>query len=354
MSESRRNVLVGMFVVFGLSAFAILVILFGKVPGFVTAGRNYTIDIHFDAVSGVRPGTMVSMSGKTIGRVEAVEFVDPERIDRGVRIVASIENRYRLPRGVRAETSEAILGMGRPPIQLVVDTPTSEYHPTGAPIAGRTASAMEAIFPASVATTLQQTAGQIGTAAEALTPVLRDLHGVLEPRDLGEVDRGSREGNLATSAVRLDATLKHFNELLGDPAVKGNLKEAIANFHRISTDGKAAAESLRGFSEDARGVAGDVKALVAKAGTSIDRIDQNVDRVALNVVENLDTLSRVLDGLAAAAAQIRNGEGTLGKLAMDDRLFEAMVLTFQRLAEAGDEFKVLAQEWQKGRIRVGF
>lgn len=354
MNETRRNVLVGLFVVFGVTAFAILVFLFGKVPGFVTAGRNYPIDIRFAAVSGVRPGTMVTMSGKTIGRVDAVEFVDPDRIDQGVRIVASIENRYRLPKGVRAETSEAILGMGRPPIQLVVDAPTAEYHPTGVPIPGRTATAVESIFPATVATTLQQTASQIGAAAEALTPVLRDLHGVMESRDLGEVDRGAKEGNLATAAVRLDSTLKHFNDVLGDPAVKSNLKETIANFHTISNDGKAAAETLKGLSEDARGVAGDVKALVGKADATVEKLDDDLERVARSVLGNLDTLSRVLDGLASAATQIRNGEGTLGKLARDDRLFEAMVLTFQRLAEAGEEFKLLAQEWQKGKVRVGF
>lgn len=354
MNETRRNVLVGLFVVFGVVAVATLIVLFGKVPGFVTAGRHYTIDIHFAAVSGVRQGTTVTMSGKSIGRVDSVEFVDPSHIDRGVRVIASIEKRYRLPKGVRAETSEAILGMGRPPIQIIVDAPSTEYHPSGAPVIGRTASAMESIFPASVATTLQQTANQIGQAAEALTPVLRDLHGVLESRDLGAVDGGAQPGNLATAAVRLDATLKHFNDVLGDPNVKSNVKETLANFHSISTRGMAAAENLKGFSEDARGVAADVKALVQQAGTSVGKIDENVDRVARGVIDNLNTLSLVLDGLAAAAAQIRKGEGTLGKLAMDDRLFEAMVLTFQRFAEASEEFRVLAEEWQKGKVRVGF
>lgn len=355
MSDTRRNILVGLFVLFGLSALGILIVLFGKAPTWMMRGTTYPLQIQFDSVSGVREGTMVTMAGKSIGRVSEIEFVDSTHIDRGVRVVAAIYNEYRLPRGARAETSEAILGMGRPPIQIVVDAPTTEYHPLGQPISGRTATAVEAIFPNAVVSTMQKTATEIGEAAAALTPVLGDLHDLMEKRDMADVDKlGGHAGNLSTASARLDSLLKHFNDVLGDPQTQSQLKEGISNFHAISADGKVAAEKLKLFADDARLISTDVKGLVGKAGTTVDNVDRSVEHVSRALTENLDKLSLILDGLAIAASQIRNGEGTLGKFVRDDRLFESMVLTFKRLGEAGEEFKAVAKDWQKGKIRVAF
>jgi hypothetical protein len=64
-------------------------------------------------------------------------------------------------------------------------------------------------------------------------------------------------------------------------------------------------------------------------------------------------MSQILDGLAVASMNIQRGEGSLGKFVQDERLYESMVLTFERLTETIEEFKVLVKDWQKGKIRVG-
>ena len=65
MSETRRNLWVGSFVLFGLAAFGILIVLFGKVPTWITRGDTYELAIHFEFVSGIREGTLVTLGGKT-------------------------------------------------------------------------------------------------------------------------------------------------------------------------------------------------------------------------------------------------------------------------------------------------
>lgn len=356
MSETRRNLWVGSFVLFGLTAFGILIVLFGKVPTWITRGNTYELAIHFEFVSGIREGTLVTLGGKTIGRVKSVEFRDRDHIDQGITVVATIENDYRLPKDCRAQTSEAILGMGRPSIRIVVDARTDEYLPLGQIVQGHTTPAVETIFPAAVVDTLQTTATRMGEAAAALTPVLHDLHEVLVKRDVSEVDGpAGRPGNLSSAMSRFDSMLKHFNEVLGDPTVKSQLRDGIANLHEMSEDMKTAVATFNEFAKDARLVAADARTLTGKFSNTLDNLDSNVQRVARALIADLDKAGEILDGFAVAALHIKRGEGSLGKFIQDDRLFESMVLTFERLNETLAEFKKLAEEWRSGKskIRVG-
>ena len=53
------------------------------------------------------------------------------------------------------------------------------------------------------------------------------------------------------------------------------------------------------------------------------------------------------------AEKADRGEGTLGRLLMDDRLYESLVLTFRRLAETVEEFRLLVKDWQRRGVKFG-
>ena len=63
------------------------------------------------------------------------------------------------------------------------------------------------------------------------------------------------------------------------------------------------------------------------------------------------TVSRAINSLME---KVDRGEGTLGRLFLDDELYESLVLSFRRLGETVEEFRLLVKDWQKGKIRVGF
>jgi ABC-type transporter Mla subunit MlaD len=353
MTETRRNLVVGMFVFFGLAALGVLIVLFGQVPSWITRASTWSLPIHFAEVSGVREGTLVTLGGKTIGRVMSVEFKDRDHIEAGIVVTAAIDEEYRIPANARAETNEAIFGMGRPEIRIVVDVSSGQYLRENQEIFGRTAPAVEALFPPTIVDTLTTTATRLGEAASALKPVLEDMHAMLEPRDPAAVDRALAPGNLASAGRRLDTLLKGLNEIVGDPATRSQFKDTLANFHQLSVDGVEIGTQLRAFSGDLRGLADEIRALTQKGTATMDNIDQNVGRVARGLIDNLDRMSQILDGLAVASMNIQRGEGSLGKFVQDERLYESMVLTFERLTETIEEFKVLVKDWQKGKIRVG-
>lgn len=354
MPEMRRNVVVGLFVLLGLVALAILTILFGQDPGWLVPRQDYALNIQFDRANGVRVGTLVEAGGIPIGEVRAVRFSDPADFTRGVTVQVAFHEGIRLPSGSRAESREPGLGAGRPPVVVYPGPPGAEPIPDGGTIPGETVTTMEQLFPPEVLTNFDRTALQIGNAASALTPVLEDLHVVLQPRDVVSVDRpGGPPGNIYTAAVRLDALIKHFNEVLGDPQVQSQLRTTIANLEQMSVDGKQAFADLKAASAEATKIAAEVRDLATRAQSSFDRIDEQVTQLGRTSLTALDEAGRFFERLNLLAAGLQNGEGTLGKLLRDERLHESMVLTFRRLADLVQEFTVLVQEWQKGRIKVG-
>lgn len=354
MRETRRNLLVGLFVLAGLGALGALVVLFGEDPTAFSGRDRYTLIARFQVATGIRPGTLVTVGGITVARVLNVEFRDRARFDAGINVALVFEAGYQIPEGAIARTTEPGLGMGRPPI--VLELPSDADAPmlaSGSTIPGELVPAMEALFPSSVRVNFENTAMQIGRAAAALTPVLEDMHVLLQQFDLTLVDQpGGPQGNLATAMTRLDGALKHFNDVLGDPNVQSQLRGAVADLGATSADARLAAADLRAVAAQSRQVATDAQALLVRAEGTLDNLDENVREVAVGSTRALNQASEALTEVTRLGQRVNAGEGTIGKLLTDDRLFESMVLTFRRLAETAEEFRLLIKEWQKGRIRV--
>lgn len=355
MNEVRRNLIVGVFVLAGLAALGTLIVLFGQHATWMMRPEAYTIEVRFRSAEGIRPGTVVTIGGLDVGRVRAVDFVDRERFGEGVRVVVAFDEGVRLRRGSRARTSQPGMGMGRPPIAIEPGPPDAEWLAPGEVIYGETTNLVESIIPSALVSGFDRTRQRIEEAAAALTPVLEDMHELLQKREVAAVDLpGGPPGNLASAMTRLDAALKHVNVVLGDPQTQSQLKASIENLYRITEDGKSMAADLRLAATDAREVATQARALVESAQTAVRNVDDSAQRVARKLLEDLDAAATLISQLNGLATSIHRGEGTVGQLFKDPRLYDAMVLTFQRLADTVQEFKLLVQEWQKGKIRVGF
>jgi len=355
MKESRQGFWVGLFALVGLAALGVLIILFGQTTFWTSTKEAYVINVLLDNAAGVRSGTLVTIGGIEVGRVFDVAFADPQRFDQGVKVELLLEEGYRLHQGAEAYVTEPGLGQGRPPIRVHPGPPEAPLLPSGAEIRGVIAPAMQSLIPERIVTNLEMTSTRIREAAEVLKPVLQDLHRILEPREPRVVDQpGGPPGNLASAVTRFDSGLKHFNEVFGDPETKSRLREAIHNLHAMTEDGRTVMAELKGTSGDIRAAAADAKALIARTSTAVENIDGHVERVARAATADLELTSELLTRLNGITRSLEGGQGTLGRLLTDDRLYEALVLTFQRLAESAQEFRLLVEDWQKGKIRVGF
>jgi ABC-type transporter Mla subunit MlaD len=372
MEEGRRNLMVGVFVLVGLGALGTLIILFGRAPTWLATGNTYPLHVHFDEVSGVREGNLVTIKGIEIGRVDRVDLqrpglplqptpprAQPEAgnllvaKEVGVDVVLAIKNRYLIPKGSTAQTTEPMLGQGRPPIEIFPGPSGLEALPPGATIEGRVQRAIDSIFPSGVVNTFETTARQIGDAAEALTPVLDEVKQLLEARSPSKVDQpGGPQGNLSSAVARVDTLVKNFNDVLGDGQVKNQLRDTVANVHEMSEKGKKVITDLETAASDAREFVAEGRKVAAKADETLTNLDGRVTEVAQKTLDGLDRADRFLDYLNVVGEQVATGKGNVGQLFMDGKLYDAMTLTAERLAVAVEEARALIAEWREGKVRV--
>jgi len=354
MKQSPQTFWVGVFVLVGFGALGALIILFGQTAFFSRQADAYTLNIKFDRATGIRDGTIVTVGGIQVGRVRDVGFVDPEQFDAGVNVeIVFDQPQYRFHQHTRAQTNAPGLGEGRPPITILPGPSDGAELASGASIPGVISSAVESLIPKEIVNNFDRARQRIEDAAAALTPVLDDLHVILQPRHAVEVDAvGGPPGNLFSAIERLDAGLKHFNEVLGDPGVRSQLRASIDNFHAMTEEGRVMVTEMKLAADDARATADGAKKLIETTSSAVERIDGQVDRVARLMVGDLEIAGQALTRLNTILEKAERGEGTLGRIIADNRLYESMVLTFRRLAETTEEFRKLVKEWQKGEIRV--
>jgi len=88
MSQTRTELVVGIFVLLGLAGLAYLSIRLGKLEFIGSAG--YRVTAEFDSVSGLKPGAVVEIAGVEVGRVENIRL-DKYRAMVGLRIADAID-----------------------------------------------------------------------------------------------------------------------------------------------------------------------------------------------------------------------------------------------------------------------
>jgi len=344
MTEPARNFWVGSFVVVSLIVLATLMAWFGETPEWL-GGNEWTLEIvGVRELRGLQPGSPVNLNGVEVGRVKALDFVNAERPDRGVTIVTRIRDQYSVPRGARARVYGATLGIGTGHIDILVEAGASaaEFYPLpkeDAQIPGEMRSIVNEIITKDMIESVQRTITNFGNAADAATPVARNLAAILEQRPVKQVDAPDSEitANVATVVERLDQLVANLNAVLGDVNVQGDVKTVVRDL-------KAATAELRETME------------LWKSSTQkiADNLNSGFERSFTNLNEVLDNLDAGAKSLATSLQLVADGRGTAGLLVHDDRLYEAAVLSIERFGEAMATAQRLLSAFERdGAIRVG-
>lgn len=335
MPSRHQNIIVGSFVLLGFGVLGGLIVIYGGGRTLMT--KTYPINVEFaGGVTGVQGGQTVTLNGKRIGETTDIIFVDNARLEKGVIVQVTVEG-FEIPAASEMIVSPPTMGLGKPLIQIVVLDPDNQKKllmDGTASISGRTRPAIDQLVPKDMQSSLVNAATHIGELAAALTPAAKNLTTLLEQRDPKDVDAKGLSATMATMIQRLDATLKSFNDVIGNAENQKNLGDMLANGKRMTESGATAMNNLAEMSGDGKTLAKDMSALMRRL-------------VALS-----DDMSSVLKRLDNAAAAMNTNKGTMGLLLNDNRLYEEMVLTMQRMQALAKDFQEVAQMWKKGKIRV--
>lgn len=328
MKEGSRNLLVGVFVASSFVVLGVLMTWFGEAPSWL-GGSEWELRItDVDELSGVSEGSPVHLSGVEIGRVKHLEFADPARPGLGVVIVAGIKNLYHIPSNVVAHVYGPTLGVGGGHIEIMVTSGTDvpPLDRQAAEIPGEMRSVIGELISKEVVNSVEEMIRNIANLAKAAEPVATNLRELLERRTVEEVGTlgaaaGGMSANLSTVVERLDDLIIHINAVLGDASVQEDLKTVVRDLKTASGDLKETMVLLR--SESRR--------LGENLNDAVDRTQENLGQSFIRLNGVLERLDQSASSLASIFGRIESGDGTLGLLVRDPRLYESAVLTFDGL-----------------------
>ena len=270
--SANREVKVGLFVLLGLLAFFGALFAFTDVGTF--RGRYYLTTVVEDA-GGMRRGDPVQMRGVNIGRVTEFGMVPA-----GVSVRLELDNEYEVPRGSRATLkSNGILG------GMTVDI-----------IPGPGPEPMEggATIPGTAQRGLMAEAAGLGSRAD--TALMR-VNALLAPEMSAAVGQ---------SAQQLQALLAELNQLVGVQraelvAINASLRRSLAGVEAATTGGE------------------------------LKRAAQRVDSLTARLDQTVMSLGRASGSLETVVGRLERGEGTLGRLSMDDSLYNNLNATMANM-----------------------
>jgi phospholipid/cholesterol/gamma-HCH transport system substrate-binding protein len=291
MNRARVELVVGSFVI---SAAALLLwgtVQIGGLSGvFEADGRR--MSARFDDVTGLAPETPVMVAGVAVGRVQSI--------------------------GLEGRRARVVLRIEDPSIQLPADSQVSirSHGLLG-----------ERVIEIRLGDSNEQlTSGGIFTQ----TREAPDLDTLMS--DVGGVARDARE--VTTS----------FRNVFGGAAGEEALQEVVGN--------------VRGMTSQLRGIVADnaqgIDRVIKNLDSFSDEINQltagNQDAVR-DLMSNLKgasaKLNTTLDDLSAISARVERGEGTVGKLLTDDKLYDELDRTITDARETLREVRRAAEEAQE-------
>ena len=300
--QNKRNMIVGAFVVVGVLIFAYMVFLFGELPVTVTKFTSYSVTVRFTFAPGVQENTPIRYCGYQIGRVTYVAPPTPFPDSSGrtvhqVTVEMSIDRKYStVPGNVKARLGKR--GMGSSYIDLITEPITEEelaklepkYLRQGMLIPGLDSSAAE---------------------FELIPPELQN--------------------KIDTFFVKVTTLTDNLNTIVGDTNNQQNLKKTLANLSKATEESVATLQQIREFSQTGK----------EKLASVSDSVMQTSEELGETLIE----LRRILN-------KINSGEGTVGKLINDGKLYENLLDSSEELKASLDKLKKTLNKTSEKGIKV--
>lgn len=319
--QRRRNTIVGIFVVVAFVAFIWMLVKFRDLPLVVSKFKCFEILVYFPEAPGIQKDTPVKYCGYQIGRV--MKVAPPRRVEEGlgmrshqVGVTIAIERRYSdIP--LDAEIMILKRGLGSSYIELLLNPSRPEK-------------------PETYLEDKMVLVGTVGMASEFFPPEMqKKLEGLVDS---------------------IAALTDNANEIIGNDENQANLQETLKHVAVASAEAKATIASFRRLSDAGTQ---QVEKLGAQADETMASIKKFSDTGTEKTVLLADSIASVTDEMEATLSQVRQliakideGDGTMGKLVNDPRLYENLLESSQELEAALKQIKQWAADIRDKGIRI--
>jgi phospholipid/cholesterol/gamma-HCH transport system substrate-binding protein len=313
MNTRKRNIIVGVVVLGGLLALAWMILQFSSRSVSAIFTKSTPFQIEADRADGLGDGSTIQYLGVTVGRVTAVKRIpDTDR----VLIDAALNEGEDLPINVTGfiRAQSALGSAATISFELNMDADKKQERPSKQKV----------------------------TRGYKLYAVNRNS-GFLPP-EFADVARAALEQKLVQ---HLDETinkagdaLQSFNKLVSDQQLRGDLAGTLASARTTS-------ENLQKFTTRLDGLATQTEEALKSFRQTSDTSGKRVDEVSKQVGDRMSQLGELLEKVNTIATRIEKGQGTLGLLLNDPRLYESLTDTGKTLSLTVADLRRLIDQWEK-------
>lgn len=302
--QRKRNIIVGIFVLVAMCAFVWLIIQFGELPTVASQFNSFQVFVQFPEAPGVQKNTPVRFCGYQIGRVTDVMSPEPLRnLNTGktyyqTKVIIRIDKKYvNIPSNVRVRLMTRGLGSSYIEFSVDPDLPLKPIDP----------NRPETSFL--VDKTLLQ--GSSGMTSEFF------------PEE--------SQKKLDKLVTDISIFIQNANDILGNADNKKNITLALE--HAVS-----AMNEFEKFST---------------AGTAaVNDMDTAFKRAAAAIVDVSEELSKVAAQLRVTLGRINEGQGTVGMLINDGRLYEKLLEDTNQLQLLLEQLRALVDKFPDKGIPI--
>ena len=135
----------------------------------------------------------------------------------------------------------------------------------------------------------------------------------------------------------LNTLVTNFNDILGDPNNKENLKTSLAN--------------LAEATNEAIGTLKEFKQVASASGTILRNADTSITELSVAMVNASEELSKTTAELRLILMKINEGEGTVARLVNDGKLYENLLENSQQLEVLLKDITSFVDEVNKKGLR---
>lgn len=339
MTDRKKNLLVGVVVIIGLTLLGWMVLQFGNVIILPFTNGRTAVTVITDRADGIGEGSAVLYRGVQVGQVRKIRMADDLA---HIVLTVQLDSDIRVPANVEAVIRPQGLIGGGASVYLEVVGPA----PMGRLMGG------------------SELAGHVGNL-QLLPKEFTDL-----ADDMRKTSQSFRESgvikhmdeavlNISEQATKVGEVLQSVQKIVGDPKLKSNIEQSLENISEATATARKIATNLEKFSasmdrtgEQMDRLAGEATDTIRDARGSIKSASTNIDQISRQIADRLTQTSGLLETMNSVTRKVDQGKGTAGLLVNDPKLYEALVDSAKQLNLTLTDLKRLVQQWEQEGVTL--
>lgn len=324
-----------------LTVVAVVILIIGTfmIGKFTWFGKTYNIKVYFDFVSGIERGAPVRLGGVKVGIVKDIKIISEHKP--AIQLELRLTKTARIHNNARAFIATMGL-MGEKYVEIYEGTPESPLLADGDSLIGQNPLQMEDILAAS-----KQISEDLAKTIQAISEV---------------ITKEETKNSISNFITRLDTISAKIDSILSRK--QGDLETFATNLKTMTDQMKVVVTDVDTIIKENRA---EIKSTVSDFSATADTIHKNIDRIVDNLdkitgqvntmltqnqpelnatIKNFrsasDDFKKAMEKINVMTGKLESGEGTIGKLINDPKLYDNTSDTLGSVKLAADAIKDVA------------